>query len=467
MICTMRWRRNIAGTGGLLKLGAGTATLAGTNTYSGGTFITAESYLNHLNPEWLRYYFAAKLSNTFEDIDLNLDFELGLVAGPASAPQPLDSQSLLEQASVIEENPASHIEECLRDAAICYSEGDFVKAEELLLAMIKAQRLASNEIDLLTFALFDVYRATGQQSRFEVTAMDYAERVGRSPAEWFSIPEKLAQQQAAANTPANPPAAPPPSLHAAWHCPPTLNNIALAQLQIEMGSATTCRIDWSQIASIEANAAPTLAKVVRQWCTTPAQLAWTGADALKTSLGKHTHQAASREDEIWWRIHMDILCILRLSEDFENLALDYCVAFEVSPPNATAVQCTLVEDIQDVALDFTGIADTPAPAPVPASTTKVNASGVANCALTGDIHGDAAQALLSLRNASEKAQLLTVSCALLRRIDFTAANAIFNWTKAREADGMQVHFTQVPRLVLIFLVMLGLEKHATLSMRNQ
>ena len=40
---------------------------------SRGTFITAESYLKHLNPEWLRYYYAAKLSNTMEDIDLNLD----------------------------------------------------------------------------------------------------------------------------------------------------------------------------------------------------------------------------------------------------------------------------------------------------------------------------------------------------------------------------------------------------------
>jgi methionyl-tRNA synthetase len=41
---------------------------------SRGTFITAESYLNTgLNPEWLRYYYAAKLSATMEDIDLNLD----------------------------------------------------------------------------------------------------------------------------------------------------------------------------------------------------------------------------------------------------------------------------------------------------------------------------------------------------------------------------------------------------------
>ncbi|MBE7423950.1 MAG: methionine--tRNA ligase [Zoogloeaceae bacterium] len=41
---------------------------------SRGTFITAESYLRQgLNPEWLRYYYAAKLNATMEDIDLNLD----------------------------------------------------------------------------------------------------------------------------------------------------------------------------------------------------------------------------------------------------------------------------------------------------------------------------------------------------------------------------------------------------------
>jgi methionyl-tRNA synthetase len=41
---------------------------------SRGTFITAQSYLETgLNPEWLRYYYAAKLSATMEDIDLSLD----------------------------------------------------------------------------------------------------------------------------------------------------------------------------------------------------------------------------------------------------------------------------------------------------------------------------------------------------------------------------------------------------------
>ncbi len=41
---------------------------------SRGTFITAESYLEQgLDPEWLRYYYAAKLNGSMEDIDLNLE----------------------------------------------------------------------------------------------------------------------------------------------------------------------------------------------------------------------------------------------------------------------------------------------------------------------------------------------------------------------------------------------------------
>lgn len=41
---------------------------------SRGTFITARSYLEHVkNPEYLRYYYAAKLNSSMEDIDLNLE----------------------------------------------------------------------------------------------------------------------------------------------------------------------------------------------------------------------------------------------------------------------------------------------------------------------------------------------------------------------------------------------------------
>lgn len=40
---------------------------------SRGSFIKARTYLDHLNPEYLRYYFAAKLGSGIDDIDLNLE----------------------------------------------------------------------------------------------------------------------------------------------------------------------------------------------------------------------------------------------------------------------------------------------------------------------------------------------------------------------------------------------------------
>ncbi|WP_111496660.1 methionine--tRNA ligase [Marinobacter bohaiensis] len=40
---------------------------------SRGTFIMARTYLDHLNPEYLRYYFATKLTSNVDDMDLNLE----------------------------------------------------------------------------------------------------------------------------------------------------------------------------------------------------------------------------------------------------------------------------------------------------------------------------------------------------------------------------------------------------------
>src|SRR5690606_29399869 len=52
----------------------GFLTVNGTKmSKSRGTCINARTYLDHLNPEYLRYYFAAKLTSNVDDIDLNLE----------------------------------------------------------------------------------------------------------------------------------------------------------------------------------------------------------------------------------------------------------------------------------------------------------------------------------------------------------------------------------------------------------
>ncbi|MBT5032545.1 MAG: methionine--tRNA ligase [Proteobacteria bacterium] len=74
---TLFWPAMLAGAGKRLPNGVyahGFLTVDGTKmSKSRGTFIKARTYLKHLSPEYLRYYFAAKLGSGIDDIDLNLE----------------------------------------------------------------------------------------------------------------------------------------------------------------------------------------------------------------------------------------------------------------------------------------------------------------------------------------------------------------------------------------------------------
>ncbi len=77
---TLFWPATLKGSGYRTPTGVychGFLTVNGAKmSKSRGTFIKAETYLKHLRPEYLRYYFASKLSGSVEDIDLNLqDFK--------------------------------------------------------------------------------------------------------------------------------------------------------------------------------------------------------------------------------------------------------------------------------------------------------------------------------------------------------------------------------------------------------
>lgn len=78
---TLFWPAELKGAGFRTPTGVfchGFLTVNGQKmSKSRGTFIMAETYLKHLQPEYLRYYFAAKLGSGIDDIDLSLeDFRL-------------------------------------------------------------------------------------------------------------------------------------------------------------------------------------------------------------------------------------------------------------------------------------------------------------------------------------------------------------------------------------------------------
>eukprot|EP00918_Siedleckia_nematoides_P001666 GHVU01003919.1.p1 GENE.GHVU01003919.1~~GHVU01003919.1.p1 ORF type:complete len:293 (+),score=27.39 GHVU01003919.1:59-880(+) len=83
----------------------------------------------------------------------------------------------------------------LEEAAIRYANGDHEGAESGLLQVLEQHRQDDPEQQLeLWMTLFDLYRATGQQDRFESLAIDFAAQYSRSAPLWFSLPDQLGLQ---------------------------------------------------------------------------------------------------------------------------------------------------------------------------------------------------------------------------------------------------------------------------------
>jgi ABC-type transporter Mla MlaB component len=86
--------------------------------------------------------------------------------------------------------------------------------------------------------------------------------------------------------------------------------------------------------------------------------------------------------------------------------------------------------------------------------------------LAGQVLGDATEAIEVLNAKTHSADVMNISCSRLIRIDFTAAGGLLNWVSARQAEGRQVQFMEVPRLVAAFFNVIGISEHARVMVRT-
>lgn len=348
----------------------------------------------------------------------------------------------------------------LEEAAIRFANGDDAGAEAGLLAALQAEQVEPAAAGGWAAALFDLYRATGQQASFDRVALDYARRFGCSAPGWFSTPELLG------HTAPSPAAVPAPSSGTVWQCPAELDWAALQALRARLSHAPMpWQLNWSRLAAITPDAAKPLAELFAQWCSQAVALQFDGADVLEKMLRNSTPSGQRQVDACWWQLRLDALRILRLPDEFELAALDYCVTYEVSPPPWEDARCDYVP--------VPGVASTPAVsgmAPAAASAPEAAPSQAPAAALvvelSGEVLGDAGEMLNKFQTGLKGEDRLVVSCSRLIRVDFSAAGSILNWVAAREAAGCHVQFHDVPRLVAAFFNIIGINEHARVMLRT-
>jgi ABC-type transporter Mla MlaB component len=234
-----------------------------------------------------------------------------------------------------------------------------------------------------------------------------------------------------------------------WQAPQELDAQAMEVLREAMGSKPMpWYLDWTPLKRITPDAMPLMAGLFASLCNEPVALRFGGVESLVQTLRDMTPSAERNVDPAWWSVRLDALRAMHMADEFELVALDYCVTFEVSAPAWVAARC-----------EFENQADILAAAGSDQATIS-GAHKAKTLELAGEVLGDATALLGADGQTYGRGEHIIVCCAQLHRVDFSAAGSILNWVATRQAEGCHVQFQDVHRLIAAFFNVIGVNEHA-------
>ena len=362
-----------------------------------------------------------------------------------------------------ETGDATHDPE-LDEAVIAFANADFDQCEQALAELTGPGGARAQHAETW-LVLFDLYRAIGQQHKFESLALDYAQQFGWSAPQWFSLP-KLVAEAASEEQPRSSRI----DGHVGWVCPEHVDADAVARLaSVSMQMPLPWVFDWSPLQSIDAEACARLSDLFRGWIPQRLDMRWLGGERLFTVLAETAPTGARDADPAYWQVRLDALRMANRPDQFDEAAIDYCVTYEVSPPSWEPVRCevrvsaaaastmtrplSVVSDVSTSFMESELIADT-------------GLVQVGSVELSGQLIGDIGDTLKKMDAELGAASVINVSCARLIRVDFIAAGDLLNWVLARRSENRSVVFVETHRMVALFFGAMGINEHARVKVSN-
>jgi hypothetical protein len=352
----------------------------------------------------------------------------------------------------------------LDEPVIAFANADFETCEQTLSTLTRTGGARTQHAETW-LVLFDLYRATGQQGKFESLALDYAQQFGWSAPQWFSLP-KLVAESAQQEKPAQQRSAG----EIGWICPEVLDIDAVARLR-----STTLQLplpwvfDWSALQTIEPEAATHLSDLFRLWSGDALDMRWLSGDRFLTVLSDAAPTGVRDADPAYWVLRLDALRMANRPDQFDEAAIDYCVTYEVSPPSWERVRCQVriggsglstqsppLSQVSDVATSYVESGVDDAPGQVEVATVE----------LSGQLVGDIGATLEQLNSQLGSASMVSVACNKLIRVDFVAAGDLLNWVLAKRGENRSVTFADAHRLVALFFGAMGINENASVRVRN-
>jgi len=352
----------------------------------------------------------------------------------------------------------------LDEAVIAFANADFEQCEQSLLALTGPGGARAQHAETW-LVLFDLYRAIGQQHKFESLALDYAQQFGWSAPQWFSLP-KLVAEAASEDRPRNKRI----EGQVGWTSPEYVDADAVAKLaSMSLQMPLPWVFDWGALKGVDAEACARLSELFRGWIPQDLDMRWLGGDRLFTVLQEAAPTGVRDIDPAFWQVRLDALRITNRPDQFDEAAIDYCVTYEVSPPSWEPATCQArisgsgpsttsppLSAVSDVSTSFLESRLTEDTGMVQVGTVE----------LSGQLVGDISATLKKMEGELGPATIVNVSCARLIRVDFIAAGDLLNWVLARRSENRAVSFLESHRLIALFFGAMGINEHAKVKVRT-
>ena len=377
---------------------------------------------------------------------------------------PLDmplSFTLGDDSASVEVQEVVHDPE-LDEAVIAFANADYDSSERALTELVRpgGSRNLHGETWLV---LFDHYRATGAQGKFEVLAVEYAQQFGLSAPQWFSMPKLVAESaRQASRLPMG------KAGQVSWTAPASLTAEDVAILQKRSETLPMPWVfDWGSLDDVRIDAAIQLRQLFRHWATQQIDQRWVSGDRFLSQLKEIAPVGERDTDPALWMLRLEALRLANRPDQFDEAAIDYCVTYEVSPPSWERAKCrvrigsegsstqssvtsTMQSEAQSSFLD-TGLIEP--------------ASAAAHVELQGQLSGDISDTLRAIDIEVGESSLVNISCTKLIRLDFMAAGDLLNWVLQRRTENRSVVFNDAHRLVALFFGAMGINEHAKVKVR--
>jgi anti-anti-sigma regulatory factor len=345
----------------------------------------------------------------------------------------LDFSNAIGQDEIEVTEVATGVGVVYEEAAVLYANGNDRDAEHLLTAVFDDPTATVGEG--LWMMLLDLYRLTGQRERFEARVIDYARRFERSPPAWEDLSLQSAKRR-------------PEAAAALVNFPAALSAQAAQQLQqiCAIGRKSgSLRIDLGRVRSIDDEGCSALKQALAQLAADRVKLTIFNASRLVDLLAPRVKpgQADNRDS---WMLMLEMLKYTGESARFEDLAVDYAVTFEESPPSWES--------------------KVPAPGEQQVVAEEAPERGEEEFCFDGDLSGSSSEAIRKLEEFASTRQTVVVDCSHLRRIDFVAAGTLFNSLASFQAHGKSVQLQKVNAMIGALMRVMSIDQVAVVILRD-